>query len=254
MKKRLKAFFQDAARKIAGFAGSDGSSRGPIVVVIGARTPAEIIFFLDAVLKKIPEIGDHIRSVNRGVEVIRYLNNDPHPDPIFYRDNNGEPSARVQELIAERSTDPKRRDFLPPLFLVAVTHYPSPHPKPEIPSHALTRVFAECVGARIVDITATAEQTALDGCAPLPYRLKNLFLTMVSRKGGPATEPEAEALIEDALKNLATTSDDTVIKLAAACRDQASMLGMKRVTRDFLWEIFPQRFREAVQPSAAILQ
>lgn len=254
MKKHLSAFLEGAARKIAGFAGSDGSVLGPIVVVIGTRSTTEILVFLDAVLKRMPDIGDHIRSVNRGADLTRYLNLDPHPDPIFYRDNNGAPSARVQDLIAERSKDPEHRNRLPPLFLVAVTHYPSPHPAPEIPSHALTPAFAECVGARIVDITATAEKAATEGRIPLSYRLKNLFLTMVSRKGGPTTEPEAEALIEDALVNLATTSDDTVIRLAAACREQATKLGTKRLTRDLLWDIFPQKFRDAVQPREAVLQ
>jgi hypothetical protein len=236
-KDKPSAFIEDAVQKIIRFA----AQPGPIVLVTGDRSVAEVNGVLDAVHEEMPDIGT-IRRLVQGTDLTRYLNHDQNPDPIFYRDVQGDPTNAVQRMLAERCADPVRRHQLPPLLLVAVKHQPSPHPKPEIPSHALHPAFAKCVGARIVNISARVEQTN-------KASLKNLFLVMLSRKGGPQTQPAAMALIEKAFKDEVAISDDMVIKLARACRSQASKRGLKEITRDLLLELFPARLREAAEAS-----
>ncbi len=252
-KPQPSAFMKAAVQKVVDYAGKSGSNRGPIVIVTGERSSAEVLIFLNALLNRM-RVGDRLRSFNHATHLMIYVESDPHPDPIFYRDDLGMPTPAAQAWIASRCSNPLLRHRLPGLFLVAVTHFPSAHPRPEIPSHALVPEFAAHVGARIVDVSPSAEQAAMTGHAPLSERLKRLFLAVVSRKGGPATEPEAEALIGDALKQEATTSTDEVMKLAAACRARAKENGTERVSREDLWELFPPRFREVVQPSEATVQ
>ncbi len=241
----LSAFMKAAVENVVRFA----VQPGPIVIAVGDRPKAEVGAFVAAVVMRMPDAVNHIRNMTRGIDVTRYLDDDTHPDPIFYRDILGDPSVTVQRLLAKRCADPKRRHQLPPLFLVAVKNGPSPHPKPAIPSHALNPAFAECVAARIVNISETAEEAFMTGRAPLWVSLKNLFLLRVSRKGGPMLEPEAEALAEKAFKNQATTSNDAVIKLADACRSHARQNDIKIFSRAALLKVFPPQFREAAEAS-----
>ena len=247
-KDKPSAFIEAAVQKIIRLAGKHGEHTGPIIIAVGDQPVTVINALPEVIHEKMPDIGE-LRRMTKGMDVVRYLEQDPNPDPIFYREIQGDPTETVQRLLATRCANPVRRHQLPPLLLVVVKHLPSPHPKPEIPSHALNPAFAKCVGARIVDVSKSAEEVFMTGRAPLWVSLKNLFLLRVSRKGGPMLEPEAEALAEKAFKNQATTSNDAAIKLAEACRSRAKRDGIGMISRAILLEIFPPQFREAAEAS-----
>lgn len=249
VKNNVPIYVKTAVDAVVQFAGKSGSNRGPILVVTGSRSSAEVIVFLNAVLDEMM-VGDRIRCFTSPFQLGSYIDGDTNPDPVFYRENGGWPSASVQKLIAEICDNEMRRWRLPPLLLVAVEHFPSAHPKPEIPGYALVREFQEKIRTRIVDISSSAEASASRRTSP--ESLMRLFLTVLSRKNGPTTDRDAEQLIQHALDREATTCPETVIKLATRARKRAAEMRLALVTSKLLWEVFPPNFREVVRPSDAV--
>jgi hypothetical protein len=234
-----------AVKNMTRFAGKSGSNRGPILVVVGSRPSEEVLVFQNHVLNTM-DIGHRMRNRGTAAELDAYLRDDTHPDPIFYREGQA-PSPQAQQIILDRARDPVKRHFLPSLLLVAITEHPSA--LASLSSNVLLPEFVELVGARIVDISPSAS-----GTVPVWVQLKNLFLGTVSRRSQMRLEPEAADLIEHALKGNATISFEVVMDLAKKAKKSAEQKGLPAISRDLLWEVFPDYFREAVQPSAAAVQ
>lgn len=256
VKDESQEYIKSGVAEIIRFAGRSGTHKGPILVVIGERSVAELLIFQLEVLSAM-KIGDTWRSylpIEEGYRVEDdlhiYLSSDRQPNPIFYCGADGRIPRSLQHRIAELYADPAQRLLLPPLFLIAVREFPNPL----IPSRELEDEFMRCVGGRVVDISrhVTIESSGIDGAAAL--RLKDVFLTYIARRKGLTITDEAERLIEDALREGVTTSVDIVLRLADQCRRIALARGQSVIDRDLLWEAFPENFRAAVQPPEAVMQ
>lgn len=234
-KSETPADIMAAAKTIATRFG--GSRPSPILVVVGERSPQDILLFQNEILEQM-DIG-RIRNVSSDSELIGYLSGDRQPDAIFYRDPSGAPSKRAQGYIVNLMKDERKRHFMP-LILVSIVEEPAK--LRAINGSALQGEFEKIIGAREVNIASA-------GRAPIWRQLTNLFMGTIARKSSLRLEPDAAELVEHALKGGATISNDAVLQVVKAVMERAHTRGAQVVNKHLIWEAFPPHFREAVRPA-----
>ncbi len=247
-KNKTSAFIKGVAKRIAEFAGESGEYREPIVVVHGEQNPETILTFQSCVVDTL-DVSNSIRNIGSMGQLMNYLHRGTHHAPVFYREAGLTPTRDTQKQIVTLFQDERKRHFMP-LLLIALHEHPDVYEMVRTKPRPLLPAFVKLVGSRIVDISPAA----VTGTVPFPVRMERFFRVMVVRISNIDIDQEAADLLRDAIANNATTSDDMVRRLAAAACTRAKELKRETITREILWEVFPERFREAVMPNGATVQ